>query len=200
MPAPLEFYFDFSSPYAHLLIHQIEPVAARHGRAIDWRPMLLGVIFKELGGRPLVDWPLKGDYSRHDFLRSARYGGVEFNMPETFPINTVTAARAVLWLKQNHPERVGDFVRATSRAYFVAGRNVNDVAVVQDIATAIGLDGAAVAAGQQEPAIKDEMRAASEAALARGVFGAPFVFVDNEPFWGNDRLAQIERWLATGGF
>ena len=200
MAKPIDFYIDFSSPYAYLAAQQIEAIATRHGRTVNWQPMLLGVVFKALDGKPLTEYPLKGDYSRRDFARSARLAGLEFNMPDPFPINTVAAARALLWLKEHHPTRAGDFVRATGRAHFVENRNVNDPNELHRIATSLGLDGNALVDGQQEQSIKDEMRAASEAALARGVFGAPFVFIDDEPFWGNDRLHQIDRWLETGGF
>ncbi|HQU50759.1 MAG TPA: DsbA family protein, partial [Casimicrobiaceae bacterium] len=81
-PGALEFWFDFSSPYAFLASHRIEALAARHGRAVDWRPMLLGAAFKVAGTAPLTDVPMKGDYSRRDFVRSARFHGIEgFRMP-----------------------------------------------------------------------------------------------------------------------
>lgn len=200
MTAPIDFYFDFSSPYAYIAIQQIEALAAKHGRSVNWQPILIGVIFKNLGSMPLVEYPLKGAYSRHDFARSARFVGIPFNMPTAFPINTVNAARAALWIKTHLPQHLSEFVRAVSRAYFVDNQPINDIAVIHGIAAALGLDADAVCEGLSEPAIKDGLRANTEAAQARGVFGAPFIFVDNEPFWGNDRLAQIDRWLGHGSF
>ncbi len=84
MAQPIDFYFDYSSPYAYIAAQQIETLAARHGRSVDWHPILLGAIFPTTGGMPLVDIPLKGDYSRHDFARSARFAGVPFSMPPVF--------------------------------------------------------------------------------------------------------------------
>ena len=97
MSAPIDFYFDFSSPYGYLAAQRIDGLAARHGRTVDWHPVLLGVIFKETGAQPLTQVPLKGDYSRRDMPRSARFLGIEdFRMPSRFPIPTQAAARIVL--------------------------------------------------------------------------------------------------------
>jgi len=200
MAQPIDFYLDFSSPYTYIAAMRIEELAAQHGRSVNWQPMLIGIIFKNLGGKPLTEYPLKGDYSRRDFARSARLAGIAWNMPEPFPISTVNTARAALWVKEHAPTRMGDFVRAALAAYFVDNRPINDIATLHAIATQLGLDGDAVCDGIADPAIKDRLRVATEDAFARGVFGAPFMFVDDEPFWGNDRLGQVERWLALGGF
>ena len=198
--SPIEFYFDFSSPYSYLAAEAIEPLAAKYKRTVDYKPMLLGVAFKTSGMAPLTEIPLKGDYSKRDFARSARFAGVPFNMPQPFPVGTVTAARALLWLKQAHPTRVRDFVHGLLRAYFVEGRNIGEAPVVAQVADEIGLDAAEMAVAVQEPAIKDQLKRHVDEAIARGVFGAPFFFIDGEPFWGNDRLPQLERWLAHGPF
>jgi 2-hydroxychromene-2-carboxylate isomerase len=198
--SPIEFYFDFSSPYSYLAAEAIEPLAAKYKRTVDYKPMLLGVAFKTSGMAPLTEIPLKGDYSKRDFARSARFAGVPFNMPQPFPVGTVTAARALLWLKQAHPTRVRDFVHGLLRAYFVEGRNIGEAPVVAQVADEIGLDAAEMAVAVQEPAIKDQLKRHIDEAIARGVFGAPFFFIDGEPFWGNDRLPQLERWLAHGPF
>jgi 2-hydroxychromene-2-carboxylate isomerase len=198
--SPIEFYFDFSSPYSYLASEQIEPLAAKYGRKVAYKPMLLGVAFKTSGMAPLTEIPLKGDYARRDFARSARFVGVPFNMPNPFPVATVTAARALLWLQQAHASRATDFVHALLRAYFVQGRNVGDAPVVAQVADELGLDTGAMALAVQDPAIKDQLKRTVDEAIARGVFGAPFIFVDGEPFWGNDRLPQVERWLAHGPF
>ena len=73
MSSSIDFYFDFSSPYGYLASEKIEAMAARHGRSVDWRPVLLGVMFKATGMAPLTEIPLKGDYSRRDLARSARF-------------------------------------------------------------------------------------------------------------------------------
>ena len=200
MPVPIEFYFDFSSPYSYLLSEQIEAVATKYGRSVRYKPTLLGVVFKVSGMGPLTEVPLKGEYSLHDFARSARYAGVKFQMPDPFPVSGVNASRALLWLQSTGSAKSVPFVHQVFRAFFTQNRNISDAAVVCEIGEELGVDPKAIAAAMQDPAIKDKLKAAVDESVARGVFGAPFVFVDGEPFWGNDRLPQIERWLQYGSF
>jgi 2-hydroxychromene-2-carboxylate isomerase len=200
MPAPIEFYFDFSSPYSYLLSEQIEAAATRFGRSVKYKPTLLGAVFKVSGMGPLTEIPLKGDYSKHDFARSARFAGVKFQMPDVFPVSAVNPSRALLWLQSAGSAKSVPFVHQVFRALFTQNRNISEPAVVCAVAEELGVDPQATAAAMQDPAIKDRLKAAVDESIKRGVFGAPFVFVDGEPFWGNDRLAQIERWLQYGPF
>lgn len=201
MNPPIEFYFDFSSPYSYLASEAVGAVAARHGRELKWKPILLGAVFKVTGGAPLTEgFGAKAAYSVHDFARSARFAGVPFQLPSPFPIATVTAARAVIWVQNEAPARTSAFVHALFRAYYADGRNIGEPVVVAEVAAECGLDPDRVLAGAQEPLVKDQLRAQVETAIVRGVFGAPFVFVGDEAFWGNDRLPQLERWLEQGGF
>ncbi|BBO22243.1 MAG: hypothetical protein AMXMBFR31_05020 [Candidatus Desulfobacillus denitrificans] len=200
MSDPIEFYFDFSSPYSYIASEMIDGLAERYGRKVKWRPMLLGVVFQKTGQPLLVNVPLKGEYSLRDFARSARYHGVPFNFPAKFPLSTVSAARAYYWLHGQDCAKARQFARAAFRAYWVDGRDISDLAVLQEIAAGLGVDPAALAAGVATPEIKERLRAETEAALAKGMCGAPWFVVDGEPFWGADRLPQIEKWLQTGGF
>ncbi|GAB1413540.1 2-hydroxychromene-2-carboxylate isomerase [Candidatus Desulfobacillus denitrificans] len=200
MSDPIEFYFDFSSPYSCIASELIDGLAERYGRKVKWRPMLLGVVFQKTGQPLLVNVPLKGEYSLRDFARSARYHGVPFNFPAKFPLSTVSAARAYYWLHGQDCAKARQFARAAFRAYWVDGRDISDLAVLQEIAAGLGVDPAALAAGVATPEIKERLRAETEAALAKGMCGAPWFVVDGEPFWGADRLPQIEKWLQTGGF
>jgi 2-hydroxychromene-2-carboxylate isomerase len=200
MPSPIVFFFDFGSPYAYLASEQIEAVAALHGRSVDYRPTLLGAAFKVSGQRPLPEVPLKGDYSLRDMARSARFAGIDFHMPRKFPISTVQPARAFLVLQASDPAIARKFFRQAFRAYFVHGRDISDAAILHQVLAESGADADAVMAGTGEPAIKERLKAAVEAALSQGVFGSPFFLVDGEPFWGCDRLPQMERWLASGPF
>lgn len=200
MSEPIQFHFDFSSPYGYLGAETIEALATRHGRSVDWHPFLLGVVFKSTGAQPLTKVPIKGDYAKRDMPRSARFHGVPFRMPPRFPIATQAPARIVLWQRARDATRVGALVRALYRAYFVDGRDIGDPDVAADVAGELGLDRAAARAAVDDPAVKDALRNEVETAIAKGVFGSPFVFVDGEPFWGIDRFEQIERWLAQGGF
>ena len=187
MKTPIDFYFDFSSPYGYLAAEKIEPLAAKHGRGVTWRPMLLGAAFKVSGGAPLPSIPLKGDYSRRDFVRSARFHNVPFRIPQPFPVGTVAACRA--FYASPEAKRVA-LAKALLRAYFTENVNIGEADNVLKVAAAVGLT-----PDINDPAVKDRTRAEVEAALAKGVFGSPYVIVDGEPFWGIDRFDQLERWL-----
>ncbi|MBL8481564.1 MAG: 2-hydroxychromene-2-carboxylate isomerase [Rhodocyclaceae bacterium] len=199
MPAPIEFYFDFTSPYGYLLAHRIDEIAAGHGRTTDWHPFLLGMAFKITGAVPLPEIPVKGAYSLHDIQRSARYFGLPYRHPTRFPLPTHSAARSFYWLQDHDAARARPFALACLRALFVEDRDISAPATVLDVAAAQGADRAALEQALADPAVKDRLRSETEAAIARGVFGSPFTIIDGEPFWGADRVPQIERWLA-GGF
>jgi len=201
MAAPIDFYFDFSSPYGYLAAQKIDALAAGHGRTVDWHPILLGVVFKQTGAAPLTTVPLKGEYSKRDFARSARFHGIaDFRIPPRFPIPAQAPSRIVLWLKGRDRELAARVAKALYRAYFRDGVDISIPEAAASVAAAEGVDAAQARAAVDDPAIKDALKAEVEQAIARGVFGSPFVFVDGEPFWGIDRFDQVERWLATGGF
>ena len=201
MSASIDFYFDFSSPYGYLASEKIEAIAAKHGRDVDWHPIMLGVIFKQTGGAPLTMIPLKGEYSRHDMARSARLHGVtDFRMPSTFPIPSQAPARIVLWQKQHDTVLAAQLIHALYRAYFAVDLDISVPENAVRVAETCGLDAVAARAAIDDPAVKEALKQENEKAIARGVFGSPFMIIDGEPFWGMDRLDQVERWLATGGW
>ncbi|ROR32434.1 2-hydroxychromene-2-carboxylate isomerase [Inmirania thermothiophila] len=200
MAAPVEFWFDFYSPYGYLASLQIDEIAARHGRATVWRPFLLGPIFQRQGLAPLVEIPLLGDYARHDFARSARLIGAPFRLPSAFPKAGLAPARAFYWLAERDEAKARALARAVFRAVFVEDRDGADPAVVAELAAPLGIERDELLAAVARPEIKERVKAATAEAMARGVCGSPFFFVDGEPFWGNDRLWQVERWLETGGW
>jgi 2-hydroxychromene-2-carboxylate isomerase len=201
MPTPIEFWFDFSSPYSYLASETIEAIAARHGRTVQFKPTLLGVIFRTTGGVPLTELvPPKSRYFVLDFERSARFVGVPYRQPSMFPISTVGASRALLWLQGRDEAMALRFLHAAFRAYFAQDRNLAEPEVLATLAREVGADPAQLAQGMQEPAVKDRLKTLVDESIARGVFGAPTIFVDGEMFWGHDRLPQVERWLATGPF
>lgn len=200
MSAPIDFFFDFSSPYGYFASTRIDAIAARHGREVIWRPFLLGAAFKTTGQAPLVQQPLRGPYHAHDFPRTARWLKVPFVMPESFPFASLAAARAFYWLADSDPALAKALARAVYLAAFGAGRSVTAAETVADVAAPLGIDRDELLAAVADPAVKDRLKRETDEALARGVFGSPFVFVDGEPFWGSDRLDQVEEWLATGGW
>jgi len=198
--APLEFYFDFSSPYGYLAAERIDELAAQHGRKVKWRPLLLGVIFKATGAAPLTEVPLKGDYAKRDFARSARFMGIAYRQPSRFPLPTQVAARAYYWLHDRDCALARTFAKAIYRALFVDDRDIANPEVVLDIAAAVGADRTALATAVESPEIKERLRAEVAAALEKGVFGSPFILCDGEPFMGADRLPQLAARLAGKEF
>jgi 2-hydroxychromene-2-carboxylate isomerase len=198
MPAAIEFYFDFSSPYGYLAATQIDALGERHGRQIHWRPILLGAVFKLTGQQPLITIPLKGSYAAHDINRSARRLGVPFRMPTRFPVATTAACRAYYWLHDRDPSAARMLALALYRAYFVEDRDISSAEITVNVAAKLGHDRQALAKAVDDPAVKERLKTEIDAATERGVFGSPYIVVDGEPFWGADRLEQIGQWLEKG--
>ena len=198
--SPITFYFDFTSPYAYLGACRIDDLARLYDRDVDWRPMLLGVIFRQTSTAPLFEQPLKGDYAMQDLHRCARALGVPINLPDPMPFSSVPAARAFLWMKDRDDALARRVGRAYFDAAFGAGRDISSPETVVEIAAEHGVDGPALLSALGEDEIKARLRTEVEAAISAGVFGAPFFVVDGEPFWGADRMDHLERWLASGGW
>lgn len=200
MNRQIDFYFDFTSPYSYVAAERIEAIAQAAGWTVNYCPTLLGFIFKEIGGEPLTQKPRKGEYSLNDFARTARFYGLSLRFPDQFPTNTVAVARAAMWVKAEHPARLGDFVRAVFRAYFVDNADLTSPAVIGQCAASVGLDAATAASANDDPRWKDAMRTAVQASHDAKLFGVPYFVVNGEAFWGNDRLDQLQRWITTGPF
>jgi 2-hydroxychromene-2-carboxylate isomerase len=125
---------------------------------------------------------------------------VPFRLPSKFPIPTQAAARATLWAQASDAERAKGLAAALYRAYFTADRDISELEVCADVAEQCGYARAQAVTAMNDAAVKDRLRAEVDAAVERGVFGSPYFLIDGEPFWGADRLDQVERWLSTGGW
>ncbi len=198
MSAPIDFYFDFSSPYGYFAAAKIDALAAKHGRSVSWRPLLLGAVFKVSGQQPLSTIPLKGSYAKHDMLRSARWFELPFKIPTKFPINTIAPCRAFYWVHDQDAALAKQFALALYHAYFAEDRDISNPDVTIHVAVKLGIDKNALATALNDAAVKERTRNEVDAAIERGVFGSPYIVIDGEPFWGADRLDQIERWLEKG--
>ncbi|MER1966258.1 2-hydroxychromene-2-carboxylate isomerase [Castellaniella sp. GW247-6E4] len=194
MPAPLDFYFDFSSPYGYFASTRIDALARELGRDARWHPILLGPIFKATGTVPLVQIPLKGDYSRLDIARTARLHGIPFKMPDPFPIATVAPARVMLHVGQDNPALAKAYARRVLHAYYVDNKAIGQTEEALRLAGGLGIDTGALAEAIASEAVKTLLRQANDTAIERGVFGSPFILIDGEPFWGFDRLETIRLW------
>ena len=200
MAEPIDFYFEFASPYGYLASTRIDALAERHGRTVAWHPIMLGAAFKETGARPLMQTPLKGPYLLHDVPRFARYLGVPLTLPPVMPTNSLAASRACVWLDQDDPALAKRLAKMLLHVHWGEGRDLGAPEAVAEVAAGLGIDRAALLAAVADQRIKDILKERTQAAIERGVFGSPFIFVDREPFWGADRLPQIEAWLTHGGW
>jgi 2-hydroxychromene-2-carboxylate isomerase len=198
--SPIEFWFDFSSGYAYLAAQEIDALGARVGRPILWRPYMLGTAFKVTGMRGLSSTPMKGDYARHDWARAARKLGVPFAPPADHPKIALPATRAFYWIAAHQAGQEQRFAREVFPAYYSGKLDTSDPDAIAALAGGLGLDTAKVRAGLEAPEIKEHVRATSEKAVERGIFGSPFFVVDGEPFWGWDRLPMLEEWIRSGGW
>ncbi len=198
MADPVKFYFEFASPYGYFASLQIDDIAARHGREVVWRPIMLGAALKLSGMAPIAQQPLRRDYFFHDVLRTARLLGIPLTMPAVQPMNSLAAGRAFYWLEATDVGLARDLARAVYRAHWQEGRDMSPAEAVAEVVAPLGVDPDALLAAVQDPAVKQRYKEVTEASLARGVFGSPFIIVDGEAFWGSDRLDQVDRWLGGG--
>ena len=198
--AQLDFYFDYSSPFAYLGATQVGTIAKRHDAELRFKPFFLGGLFKSIG-TPLVPFaemsPATQKLAMKDMYRWAEHWEVPFNFPSRFPMNTIAALRMTLQLPN---EKIEPFMLAVFKAYWGEDRDINDPDVLKGLADELGLDGTALLEGCQNPEIKKELKDATDAAVASGVIGVPTYIVregneDGVMFWGQDRLMMVEKAL-----
>ena len=195
MARTLEFYYDYGSPYSYLADTQVEAIARRAGASLVRKPMLLGGVFKATGNASPMTVAPKSKWSAVDMPMWARHYGVPFNRNPFFPVNTLALMRGAAaaqidgFFERYHP--------AIYKAMWVDGVNLNDVGEVAKVLAAAGLDAAEIGGRIQDQDVKDRLKATTDEAVARGVFGAPTSFVGDMMFFGNDRLPFVE--LALKG-
>ncbi|HUN67939.1 MAG TPA: 2-hydroxychromene-2-carboxylate isomerase [Burkholderiales bacterium] len=198
MAKQIEFFFDVGSPTAYLAYTQLPRIAAECGAQIVWRPMLLGGVFKAIGSASPVTIPAKGRWMFGDMARWAKRYGVTLAKNPDFPINTLTLMRGAVGYQMRHPELFLRYVDIIYRAMFESPCNLGDPAVLADTLKKAGFDPAAFTALVGDPEVKAKLIANTEEAVARGVFGAPTMFVGEQMFWGQDRLDFVREALLQG--
>jgi 2-hydroxychromene-2-carboxylate isomerase len=195
MNKQVEFYFDVGSPTAYLAWTQLPALCAQAGATLIYKPMLLGAVFQATGNTSPVTVPAKGRYMAGDIARFAARYGVPFTHNPHFPINTLVLMRAAVGVQQRWPERFDAYLQAVFHAMWVEPRNLNDAAEVMAMLGNAGFDPAAMQALAAEALVKDALRANTEEAVARGVFGAPTMFVGGVMYFGQDRLDFVREAL-----
>ncbi len=196
MNKSVDFYFDFGSPATYLAWTQLPAICADTGATLVWKPMLLGGVFQSTGNASPAVVPAKGKWMFADLERHAREYGVPFHRNPHFPVNTLLLMRGATAMQLKHPAQFLPYVDAVFRAIWVDARNMNDASVVAGVLHEAGIDAAMVMAEVTSPDVKATLKAVTDEAVARGVFGAPSMFVGDALYFGQDRLQQVRRALA----
>jgi 2-hydroxychromene-2-carboxylate isomerase len=189
----MRFYFDYISPYAYLAWRQLPAIAARHGEPIEPVPVLFGAMLTAHGTRGPAEVPAKRRYLITDIYRKAQLAGVPFTLPPAHPFNPLVALRATAARPVDDRHRLIDAIYA---AIWETGEGIEGEGAVARVATAAGLDGAAIEAAAASADAKARLRADTDAALAAQLFGVPTITVDAEQFWGVDALPALDRYLG----
>lgn len=195
MPNKIEFWFDFSSPYAYFASLEIDQRFARFGIPILWRPYLLGVAFKKTGMQSLSRSPMRGDYARYDWQRIADWNGVSFKLREDHPFPSQTLARTYYWLAIQDQDQAVKLAKAAFHHYFGEGLSLRSSKDVFELAERYTDQLDSLQHWLCTDDAKQVLRDRTSEAIDKGVFGSPYILVDKEPFWGWDRLPMIEEWL-----
>lgn len=197
MSKKIEFYFDVGSPASYLAWTQIKTLAQRHSAQLEMKPMLLGAVFQATGNSSPATVPAKGNYTRQDFQRFAKRYGVTLKHNPFFPINTLQLMRgAAAYQNTEHFDR---YLTAIFTAMWVEELDMSKPQIVAEVLERNGFDPAEVMGLMGDPAVKDRLRQTTDEAIARGVFGAPSIFVGDELFFGQDRLEFVELALTHEG-
>jgi 2-hydroxychromene-2-carboxylate isomerase len=196
MNKQIEFFFDFGSPTSYLAYTQLPKIATETGATLVWRPMLLGGVFKATGNASPVTVPAKGRWMFQDMARWARRYRVPLAMNPFFPINTLTLMRGAVGMQMRRPAEFERYVDAVFGAMWAQPSNMGDPAVMAETLQRAGVDAAAVAALAGDAEVKAKLVANTDEAVARGVFGAPTMFVGEQMFFGQDRLDFVREALG----
>jgi 2-hydroxychromene-2-carboxylate isomerase len=196
MSKTVEFYFDLGSPATYLAYTQLPKICAQTDSRLTYIPILLGGVFKATGNASPATIPAKGRYMFEDLDRYAKRYGVPLKFNPHFPINTLMLMRAVMGMQLRHPERFQAFIDCLFTALWVEGRSLDDPATVAAVLTQKGFDPNEVLALTADEEVKAALKDNTEKAVQRGVFGAPSMFIDNQLFFGQDRLDFVVEALS----
>jgi 2-hydroxychromene-2-carboxylate isomerase len=192
----IDYYFSPVSPWTYLGHARLVAMAAKYGATIEPKPIDLGRVFPLSGGLPLAKRaPQRQAYRMAELKRWREFLGIPLNVqPKFFPAPVDEASMLILAAVEVGRDAALNLSGALLRACWAEDRDIADAATLGVIAAEQGLDAAALLAAA--PAMQSRFDALTQEAIDRQVFGAPFMFIDEEPFWGQDRLDFVERKLA----
>jgi 2-hydroxychromene-2-carboxylate isomerase len=196
MSKSVDFFFDVGSPSSYLAWTQLPGLCASHGADLVYRPMLLGGVYQATGNASPATIPVKGRYTQMDYERHARRYGVPFRGNPHFPIITLFLMRAVTGIQLRRPEQLQQFLGCVFTALWIDALNLNDPQLTASALTAGGFDPAEMERLSQDPETKAALKATTQEAVERGVFGAPTLFVGEQMFFGQDRMDFVREALA----
>ncbi len=199
---PIEFYFDFISPFGYFAALQIDALAEKYSRTVRWQPFNLRTVATAVGfDKPMVAYPIKGAYFRHDVPRLARlYGVAPWNVADMRTANVAVAARAFYWTAERDETAAKRLALRVYHALYCEATNACDPDWIAAAVAELGLDAHAYRQSVDDPELKARYKRLTDEAMEKGVFGSPYIIVDGEPFWGSDRLWMVEKWLSDGGW
>ncbi|MEX3968735.1 2-hydroxychromene-2-carboxylate isomerase [Paraburkholderia sp. EG286B] len=193
----IEFFFDFGSPTAYLAWTQLPKIAAEYGAELVYRPVLLGAIHKATNNASPATIPAKSAWMNRDMARYAKGYGVRLSPNPYFPINTLFLMRGATGTQIQGDELFHHYVNVVYRAMWETPKNLGDQEVLRSTLREGGLAPDVIFELTQDPAVKEKLKADTEVAVARGLFGAPTIFVGEEMFFGQDRLHFVREALQT---
>lgn len=197
----IDFYFDFISPYGWMAAEKIGDVARRYNLPLHWHPFMLKVTVVDImKSAPPLTLPMKGTYLLHDIERCLRYSGHTLHTDAKFGFSSLIPSRAIVWAKENYPDKVEELVRKLYRCHWSQGKDISLLQNTLDIIVSVGLPSSLAEQAISSPACKQKFKLEVDAAVASNVFGSPTMRFKGENFWGADRLAMFEEWLIRGGW
>jgi len=191
----VDFYFEFSSAYSYLALPGVADLSEKHQVKVNWKPFLLGPIFQELNMLPMDLRTVKGKYVKRDIERRAVDMGLQYQWPQSFPYNSLKAARVFWSLAADSNHKAIDWARAVFHATFAEGGDGSDPVVLARVAATLGYEADSLLQSTNTDVVKQKLKAATSDAANRGVFGSPTFFVGSEMFWGSDRFADLIHFI-----
>ncbi|WP_290698243.1 2-hydroxychromene-2-carboxylate isomerase [Amphritea sp.] len=195
MSKTVDFYYDFISPASYFAFIRLAELCQKNGATINYKPMLLGGVFKANGNTSPITVPAKWEWLKKDFARHAEYYDIPYQLNPHFIFSTISAMRGAFWALSEG--RIEDYNRAMFKAAWGEGKDLSSPEVISEVLSGAGFDATVVMEAMAQPENKQALIQATEAAAERGVFGAPTMFVNDEIYFGQDRLDWVERALTT---
>lgn len=189
----VEFYYDFTSPYTYIASTRIEKICEDNGAELEWKPFFMGGLFVDMGVKAPIDIANKFAYVKQDTQDLAKHYGVDFKFPAVFPLRSVKPMRGAFVAAEKG--KLTEYTHEMFRLFWTKGWDLGEDDVLKEAVASIGIDPEWFIARIGEQEIKDRLREETSKAAARGVFGAPTIFVVGKMFWGNDRLDYVDEYL-----